>query len=100
MLALMPYEPPWQYYAKYRRFLEELKHPFSERIDFLVDQKLSLTAKSLKPYKAVAFFYHDLLEALYPDVYRYAKRVESECSKLGIRMINRPDPLSWSAKSV
>lgn len=100
LLALMPYEPPWQYYVKYRRFLGELKHPFLRKVDFLVDETLSVGNNTLKHYKAVVFFYHDPLEALYPKIYRYAKRVEQECFRMGITMINRPDPLSWSVKSI
>jgi glutathione synthase/RimK-type ligase-like ATP-grasp enzyme len=99
ILGVMIYEPSWQYYVKFKKYLDELNHPFKERIDFIIDPQLSLGEEEIKEYSAIAFYYHDPLKDLYPDIYRYAKKIESLCIKHNIRMINKPDALSNSKKS-
>ncbi|MDR3583185.1 MAG: hypothetical protein P4L62_02405 [Candidatus Pacebacteria bacterium] len=100
ILGLMIYEPPWQYYVKYKRFLYELKSPFLDSIDFFTDAKLSFAFEKLDKYGVVIFFYHDPLKQLYPEVYEYAKKVKNYCTKKGIIFINNPDALSLSQKSM
>jgi hypothetical protein len=100
ILAIMVSEPSWQYYVKYRQYLNELKHPFRNRIDFFVDQGLTLDENIILQYPVVAFYYHDPLKALYPKIYAYAKKIECICLAHKIKMINRPEPLSNSVKSV
>lgn len=99
ILAVMVYEPPWQYYVKYKRFLSELNHPFKKKIDFYIDDSLTFNPDVFRGYGAVVFFYHDPLKQLYPDVYKYAKKIENYCLLNEIAFINRPDALSLSSKS-
>jgi hypothetical protein len=99
LIAILPYEPPWQYYTKYKRFLQELDHPFLDEINFYVDKSLSISQDVIKKYDVVIFYYHDPLKQLYPDIYKYAKNIESFCDANGITFINKPDTLSNSSKS-
>lgn len=96
----MASDAPWQYYNKYKTYLRELKHPFRHRIDFYYDKTMSVNPDFIRQYAAVGFFYHDPLYELYPDVYAYAKRLEAICQEAGIPLINKPDALSNTVKSV
>lgn len=100
MLALMLYEPLWQYYVKYKRFLEELKHPFLANVEFHTDEQMNIREETVLKYGAVSFFYHDSLKQLYPEAYSYAKRIEDICKRHDIPFLNKPDALSDSAKSI
>lgn len=100
LLAIMASDAPWQYYNKYKTYLRELKHPFRHRIDFYYDKTMSVNPDFIRQYAAVGFFYHDPLYELYPDVYAYAKRLEAICQEAGIPLINKPDALSNTSKSV
>ncbi len=100
LLALIASDANWQYYNKYKKYLRQLEHPFRKRIDFYYDLLLSITAEEIREYAAVAFFYHDPLKDLYPEVYAYAKRVEAICKEAGIPLINQPDALSNTVKSI
>ncbi|MGI9191841.1 MAG: hypothetical protein ACR2IL_06940 [Chitinophagaceae bacterium] len=99
LLALIASDANWQYYNKYKKYLSQLEHPFRKRIDFYYDLSLNITAETIREYAAVAFFYHDPLKDLYPEVYAYAKRVEAICLEAGIPLINRPEALSNTVKS-
>ncbi len=90
----MIYEPSWQYYVHFMNVLKGI-----ENIVFYTDTEKSITKEFLSGYQKVVFFYHDPLEELYPDIYSYAKKVEKHCRELGILMVNKPDPLSWTKKS-
>lgn len=96
----MLYEPPWQYYVKYKRFLHELSHPFASYIDFYIDKNMGIGEDVLAKYKAVAFFYHDPLKQLYPPIYEYAKKIQVACVRNNISFLNDPDSLSLSTKSI
>ncbi|MBU3676541.1 MAG: hypothetical protein FGM54_05070 [Chitinophagaceae bacterium] len=100
LLALIASKASWQYYNKYKLYLRQLEHPFRHRIDFHYDLSMEITAAEISEYAAVAFFYHDPLKDLYPDVYAYAKRIEAICNEAGISFINRPDALSNTVKSI
>ena len=100
ILAILLSDAPWQYYNKFELYLKQLKHPFRHRIVFYRDYDMAINESTLLQYGAVAFFYHDPLEILYPAVYRYAKHLESICKRAGIPFINKPDALSNTIKSV
>ena len=100
LLAVIASNAPWQYYNKYKKYLKDTKHPFKHRIVFYNDYDLSITAETINQYGAVAFYYHDPLASLYPEVYQYAKRIEAICQSANIPFINKPDALSDTIKSV
>lgn len=100
MLALMLSEAPWQYYIKYETFLYELDHPFRNHIHFLRDTRLAFPSSIFKRYKVIAFYYHDPLKNLYPEQYAYAKQLETFCKQEGIRLINTPNALSNTTKTI
>lgn len=100
LLAVIASNAPWQYYNRFEKYLKQLKHPFKHRVVFYKDYDLSITAETIKQYGAVAFYYHDPLASLYPEVYQYAKRIEAICQSANIPFINKPDALSDTIKSV
>lgn len=100
LLAIIASDAPWQYYNKFELYLKQLNHPFRHRIVFYRDYDLSITAETIKQYGVVAFYYHDPLASLYPEVYQYAKRIEAICQLANIPLINKPDALSDTTKSV
>lgn len=100
ILGLILSEAPWQYYIKYEQFLYQLNHPFQSKIDFLRDTRLQFPEKIFAQYKSIAFYYHDPLKGLYPQVYAYAKKLESFCLEHQIQLIQKPDALSNTGKSM
>ena len=57
-------------------------------------------APKLDAVKAVLFWLGDPLRELYPDCYAEAKEIADQARKLGIRIVNPPESLSNSIKSV
>lgn len=100
VLGLILSEVPWQYYIKYEQFLHQLNHPFKQQIDFIRDTRFEFPEAIFKQYKAIAFYYHDPLADLYPNVYAYAKRLAIFCQEHGIQLIQTPQALSNTIKSV
>lgn len=99
ILAIMVEDLPWMYYGKYKHFLKYFNHPFKKKIDFIVDTKLNTSFNFIKQYNVVVFYHRDPLKHLYPEVYKYAKKIERLCLNNGIRFVNTPEALSRSIKS-
>lgn len=93
-------EAPWQYYIQYEQYLNTLKHPFREHVHVLRDTRMEFPEAIFKQYRVIAFYYHDPLASLYPKQYAYAKKLASFCLQHGIRLLNQPEALSQSVKSV
>jgi hypothetical protein len=100
VLGIMIENPYWMYYVKYSRYLNELDHPFRHKIDFVIDSDMSIKKAEILKYPVVAFYHRDPLKFLYPEVFKYAKGIEEICREQGIRLINQPDALSNSVKSL
>ena len=93
-------EAPWQYYIQFEQYLHELQHPFKQQLHVLRDLRMEFPEALFKQYNVIAFFHHDPLESLYPKQYQYAKKLEALCKTNNIHLINRPDPLCNTTKSI
>jgi glutathione synthase/RimK-type ligase-like ATP-grasp enzyme len=98
--AIVTNNEPWIYYNKYKFFLEELQHPFKENIDFFHINELSDDFIELNDYKAIAFYHFDPLEVLYPIEFKLAENIQKYCIENSKYMINTPQSLSNSIKSI
>ena len=101
MLVVATRDDRWGLQHFFPEALREAGHPLAERLELVIDPRLELPFRDRLPeLGAVILFAQDPLGPLYPDVYRYALELERLCDEAGVPLVNRPEPLSRTCKSM
>ncbi|MEM8882523.1 MAG: hypothetical protein AAGD14_00470, partial [Planctomycetota bacterium] len=80
--------------------LDAVRESDPEVMQAVRDHRTGSPAPSLDDTRAVVFWLGDPLREWYPDCYTDASAIAREAEKRGIRIVNHPDALSRSVKSV
>lgn len=101
VLIVAPRDDVWGLHRYLWQAVREEGHPLAERIELVVDTKLELPFRARLPeLGAVVLLAQDPLGPLHPDVYRYALELERLCEDGGVPLVNRPDAVSRTCKTV
>jgi hypothetical protein len=98
-LVVTLHRPPDQFYEVLRRLIGTCAPDAAKRIDFVLDKHGEVDAECVAAYDRVSFFHQDPLEALYPEAYAYAVRLERACREAGTPLLSSPRALSGTTKS-
>jgi hypothetical protein len=101
VLIVATRDDAWGLHRYLAEAVHELGHPLADRLEVVVDHKLELSFRARLPgLGAVVLLVQDPLGPLYPDVYRYALELARLCDDAGVPLVNRPDAVSRTCKTV
>jgi hypothetical protein len=101
VLVVATRDDHWGLQRFFVQAVREAGHAIAGRIELLIDPKLELPFRDrLYEAGAVILFVQDPLGPLYPAVYRYALELERLCDEAGVPLVNGPEALSRTCKSV